>query len=175
MTISFKVHSALDAAEFVRRGGVWEPDIHIVVPVGDEIEAQFVQSVLDKYASHVETYAIGPCLDADTFSVELQFQDKAIAGQCRAEYRRGFGKGGVVPKAKQTRPQKAKKRLHKHRMYQLQDGELFWYYAKWDNHGNLVGKIYDPQDDRLHNKVIHRSVLEQAELVQKGDEPWKPC
>lgn len=57
-------------------------------------------------------------------------------------------------------------------MYRLPDGELFWYYALWDRHGNLIGKVYDSLNDCLRNEIVHRSVLESAELIPKGEEPW---
>lgn len=172
MHISLRTHDALPAPEFERRGGRWEPHIHWIVPTHDEIESTFVQALLDKYASKVEAYSILPCLDGDTFCVELQFHDESVGDRCRTEYMRGFGKSGCVPKQKQARSQKAKKRLSSHRMYRLPDGELFFYFAKWDRHGNLVGKVHDDREGHLRNKIIHRSVLEEAELIPKGEEPW---
>lgn len=172
MTITFHIHDALSAPEFERRGGKWSPQIHLTVPTHDEIEAQFVQGLLDKYSEHVEAYFIAPVFDGQTYSVELQFRDDDVADRCAKEYRSGFGKGGAVPRAKQAKPKKATKRLLKNRMYRLPDGELFWFYAKWDGHGNLMGKICDPLEDCLHNKVVHRSVLESAEMIPKGEEPW---
>jgi len=172
MPVCLKIKNALDAAEFTRRGGEWNPDVHIIVPNADEAESLFVQDLLDKNATDIESYAVAPCLGPDVFSVELQFRNKSVGNEFRKAYRRGFGKGGVVPKAKQTKSRAAKRRLPTHRMYKLRDGEFFWYFAKWDSHGNVVGKIYDPLADCLENKVVHRSVLEEAELVPKGEEPW---
>lgn len=175
MAISFKSGNATDADSFVRRGGEWSPDIHWIVPTLDHIEADFVQQLLDKCASEVEVYAILPFLDSDTFSVELQFRNKSVADQCRAEYQKGFAKGGCVPKAKKAKPSTSRRRIFKNRMYRLGDGEFFWYFEKWDHHGNVIGKIYDPLDARLQNKIVHRSLLEDAELVPSGEEPWTPA
>lgn len=174
MPVSFQFHDALSAPDFERQGGKWDPHVHWILPTNDEIEADFVQRLLNKYCEHVEAYFIHPVFDNDTFSVELQFCDQEIGKRCHREYMRGFGKGGAVPKAKQARPNKAKKRLYKNRMYRLPDGEMFWYYALWDHHGSLMGKIYDGINDRLQNKIVHRSVLESAELIPKGEEPWVP-
>src|SRR5690606_4746785 len=73
---------------------------------------------------------------------------------------------------------KAKKRLYKHRMYILPDGTKFLYLSKWDHHGNLLGKVLADagctvNDDGaipLDNKIVHRSVVEQAALVPRGQE-----
>lgn len=172
MPVVFQFQDALSAPEFEKRGGKWNPHVHWIVPTNDEIEADFVQGLLDKYSKHVEAYFIQSVFDPETFCVELQFRDEEVAENCRKEYMRGFGKGGAVPKAKQALPKKAKKRLYKNRMYRLPDGQLFWYYALWDHHGNLIGKIKDELAGCLCNKIIHRSVLEEAEMLPKGEEPW---
>jgi hypothetical protein len=97
------------------------------------------------------------------------------------EYQAGFGKGGYVPKKKQALNVKSgpgpRKRLFKNRMYRLPSGQFFWYYALWDGHGNLVGKVEVLDRPRrggvpLGNKIIHRSALEEAELIPRGQEPW---
>lgn len=172
MAITFQIDTAITAEEFERRGGEWQPHTHWIVPTHDEIVAEFVQSLLDKYAADVQAYAVSRILDGDTYCVELQFHDDAIGEHCDREYKRGFSKGGVVPKQKQARSKKTKKRLYSHRMYRLPDGELFFYFAKWDGHGNLVGKVYDEIEDNLRNKIVHRSVLEESVLIPKGEEPW---
>lgn len=174
MAITLQIDTAITAQEFERRGGKWQPHIHWIVPTHDEIEANFVQALLDKYAADVESYSILPYLDDDTYCIELQFHDESVAERCRTEYIRGFGKGGCVPKQKQKQApsKKAKKRLYTNRMYRLPDGEYFFYYEKWDHHGNLVGKVYDEIEGHLRNKILHRSVLEESVLIPKGEEPW---
>ena len=141
--------------------------------------------MLDKYAEKVIAYHIEPVLTEGTFSIELQFaatpQGRAAARECLKECRRGHGKGGYVPQKKRQLNVTAKcsrrPRLQKNRMYRLRSGQLFWYFGLWDGHGNLVGKVVSddqPFDDGvpLENKIIHRSELEQAELIPKGKEPW---
>lgn len=176
MHISLRTHDALSAPDFERKGGRWAPHIHWIVPTCDDIESTFVQSLLDKYATDLEAYSILPVFDNDTFCVELQFHDESVGERCRTEYIRAFLKGGVVvARKKQAReglPTNARKRLFSHRMYRLPNGEMFFYYAKWDFHGNLVGKVYDEIEGNLRKKIIHRSVLEEAELVPRGKEPW---
>src|SRR5690606_34969106 len=73
-------------------------------------------------------------------------------------------------KAKTTK--KTSKRLYLYRMYRLPDGEYFFYFGKWDSHGKLIGKVYDGSVDHLLNKIVHRSLLEESELIPKGEEPW---
>ena len=171
MTVSFKFQNAVNAPEFERRGNEWNPHVHWVVPTHDEIESGFVQKLLDEYSEHVEAFFITSVFDDQTLSVELQFRDDEIGERCHKEYMQGFGKGGVVALAKKAMQKKATKRLYKDRMYRLPDGEMFLYYALWDSHGNLVGKVA-AANDRLENRIVHRSVLEQCECIPKGEEPW---
>jgi hypothetical protein len=79
-----------------------------------------------------------------------------------------------MDESKNGKRTKRRRRLLKHRMYRCGDGEYFWYFTKWDGEGNVVGKVYDPRYDCLRNKVVHRSLLEDAQLVGIGDEPWVP-
>jgi len=75
---------------------------------------------------------------------------------------------------------KAKKKLICNRMYVLEDGKEFWYFGKWDNYGNLVGKVvaddaylFNSSDKlALENLIIHRTKLENATLVPIGKERW---
>lgn len=168
-----KNDQALDADTFVRRGGHWQPHTHWVVSLAEENEARFVQSLLDKYADHVETYAFSPWSD-DTFVIELQFLETQIGERCNDEYLKAFRKGGVITNLKKSMKRQATRRLYKHRMYRLPDGELFWYYALWDGYGNLIGKVYDTTTGHLRNKVVNRTVLEESDLIPAGQEPWLP-
>ena len=84
------------------------------------------------------------------------------------------GKGGAVATMKKS----AVKRLLRNRMYILLDGTEFFYYARWDGHGNLIGKAltdvgFSPDEEGgipLENKIIHRSIVEEGHLVPVGNE-----
>lgn len=172
MPISLRTNHALTASEFERRGGDWNPQIHWIVPTNDEAVSTLVQSLLDKHATSIEAYSILLCFDNDTCSIELQFHDESVGERCQQQYIRGFRKGGCIPKQKQAQAKGAKKRVYSNRMYRLPDGECFFYFAKWDRHGNLVGKVLDDIEGHLRNKIVHRSILENSVLIPKGDEPW---
>lgn len=176
---------ALTADEFERQGRHFDSDIHIIETPADSASAEWIQHILDKYAAKVIAYYIAPVFGGGTFVVELQFaaspEGRAVAEECLKEYRRGFRKGGQVPKKKKElnakRAPGRRKQLLKHRMYRLSDGQFFWYYALWDGHGNVLGKVEvmgQPSKDGvpLTNKIVHRSELEAAELIPKGAEPW---
>lgn len=172
MALILPTRNALSAPEFERRGGEWEPHVHWIVPTHEPIEADFVQRLLDKYASDVEAYFAGPIFDEQTFCIELQFRDDDVGKRCSQEYLRAFRKGGEVVKAKQAMATKPKKRLYRRRMYRLPDGELYWYSMKFDGHGNLSGTVYNALEGEFEKKVVHRSVLEESDLIPKGKEPW---
>ena len=163
---------AVTAPELEELGGTWKPNTHWIVPVEEDIERNFVQSLLDKYAPHLEAYFI--CEAVGSYCIELQFCDSDVGTQCNTEYLKAFRKNGVVTNAKKALDSKPTKRIYKNRMYALPDRTLYWYYAKWDGHGNVVGKVYDSLTGCLENKVVHRSVLEQSMLLRKGTEPWVP-
>ena len=177
--------SAVTAEVFVRQGNDFNPDIHIVATPGDTVAAEWTQRIINKYADMVRVYEIGSMFGTNTFVIELQFaatpEGRAVAQECLREYRRGFGKGGYVPLKKKALNARAKgekkNRLLKNRMYRLPDGQFYWYFGLWDGHGNLVGKVAaadPPSADGilLENKIIHRSQLEEAVLIPKGEEPW---
>jgi hypothetical protein len=176
---------ALTAEEFEGRGNHFESDIHIIETLADSASAEWTQHILDKYADDVIAYYIAPAVGNGTFVIQLQFaatpEGRTVATECRREYLSGFRKGGQVPRKKRELNAKTKpgrrKRLFKDRLYRLPDGTFFWYYALWDCHGNVVGKVEvmdQPRQDSvpLTNKILHRSELEAAELIPKGEEPW---
>jgi hypothetical protein len=169
--ITFKVGDALEAEKFEELGGVWNPDTHWIITPGEPIEAAYVQKVLDSFAEHIEAYAYAETFPG-SYCLELQFSDKAIAKACNQEYVKGWRKGGAVAKAKQAKREKAKKRLPKNRMYRLPDKTEFLYFGLWDGHGNLWGNTIDYETNRLTNKIVHRSMLEESELIPNGEEPW---
>ena len=177
--------SAITADAFQRQGNSFDPDIHIIATTEDAATAEWTQYILDKYADEVTVYSVMPAFGTDTFVIELQFADtpagRATARECLREYKSGFRRGGAVVRKKKevntkTGPEK-RKRLLKDRMYLLPNGQYFWYYAHWDYHGNVIGKVA-PIDRPgnggvpLESKIIHRSDLEKAEIVPKGQEPW---
>jgi hypothetical protein len=170
--LCLRTHDAVTAPELERGGGTWKPDTHWIVPLEEDIEREFVQSLLDKYASHLEAYSI--CKTLGAYCIELQFHDKELGEKCNTAYMKAFRKNGVVTNAKKALNTKPTKRIYKDRMYKLPDGKLFWYYATWDGHGNVVGRVEDENSDLLIKKVIHRSVVEDATLLRKGEEPWVP-
>lgn len=172
MALKLPTGNALSATEFERRGGEWNPHVHWIVPTHEPIEASFVQRLIDEFASEVEAYSALPIFRKETFCIELQFRDDDVGKRCSQKYLRAFRKGGEVVKTKQALATKPKKRLYRNRMYRLPDGELFWYFMKYDGHGFLSGWVYNSLEDELETKVVHRSVLEQAELIRKGKEPW---
>jgi len=73
---------------------------------------------------------------------------------------------------------KSRKRLYRNRMYILPDGTEFYYFARWDNHGNLVGKSLTEDGFSLNeegylpvvSKIVHRSIVEEGDLVPLGNE-----
>jgi hypothetical protein len=67
--ISFKVGSAVPCDKYQ---GKWNPHCHWIVQPGEPIEAEFVQSLLDKYSPHIETYAVSPAFGC--YCIELQFR-----------------------------------------------------------------------------------------------------
>lgn len=115
-------YDAVTAPEFERRGCRWRPDTHWIVPVEEDIEQEFVQSLLDKYAPHLEAYFIYEAVGS--YFIELQFCDSDIGTQCDTEYLKAFRKNGVVTNAKKARNSKPTKRLYKNRMYALPDRTL---------------------------------------------------
>lgn len=98
--------------------------------------------------------------------------------QCNQEYVRGWRKGGAVATKKKAAHLKSQKRLFRNRMYILPDGTEFFYYARWDGHGNLIGMAltdvgFSPNEEGgipLENKVVHRSIVERGALVPTGNE-----
>jgi len=173
------------AQEFETQGNYFSPDIHIIETPDDAAASEWTQYILDKYVDAVVAYHIAPMLGGFTFSIELQFaataDGRATARDCLKEYRSGFRKGGVVPRKKKLSKDVAaterKTRLFMHRMYRLPDGQFFWYFARWDRHGNLIGKVESIDQPHqggipLENRIIHRSDLEKAKLIPKGEEPW---
>ena len=174
--ISLKTGTAVHASELEDK---WAPQCHWIVQPGEPIEAEFVQSLLDKYGPQVKAYAISQF--GTSFCVELQFRDSTIGEQCNPEYVKGWRKGGTVATKKKAANGKSKKRLPCKRMYVLPDGTEFFYYARWDGHGNLIGKVLtdaglSPDESgfvRLENKIVHRSVVENGILVPKGQERFR--
>lgn len=179
--------TAVTAEDFGRNGNSFAPDLHIIVMPEDVAAAEWTQHILDKYADKAIAYSVGPVFGNDTFVIELQFADtpagRATAKECVKEYKSGFRKGGDV--ARRKKEANARKdagrrpRLLKHRMYLLPDGQYFWYFARCDHHGNVAGKVESvdrPRDSDgsvwLENRIVHRSVLEQSQLIPKGQEPW---
>jgi len=156
----------------------FNPECHRIIQPGEPVEAGFVQRILDKYASEVKAYAITQF--GCTYVVELQFVDSAVGNQCNTEYVRGWRKGGEVATKKKAACRKAQKRLRCNRMYILPDGTEFFYYCKWDGHGNLMGKVRDESNVsppegfvQLTNRIVHRTILEQADLVPEGEERFR--
>ena len=148
--ISLKIPpQALTAEEFEHRGNRFESDIHIIETPDDTVSSEWTQHILNKYGSEVSAYHVGTTFSPDSFVIQLQFpstpEGRATAQECLAEYRRGFEKGGYVPKKKQAlnarKEPGPRKRLYKRRMYRLPDGQSFWYYGLWDRHGNVIGKV----------------------------------
>lgn len=186
--LSFRSASAVTAEVFESQGNGFEPDIHIVVSTADEADSEWTQTILDKYAGAVIAYYVQPVFDQNTFSIELQFastsEGRETARRCLSEYKSGFRRGGFVPKKKQQANINVltgrRRRLLTNRMYRLENGLYFWYFAKWDRHGNLCGKVDAccPRGEdghiSLENKVVHRSELERAVLIPRGEEPWLP-
>lgn len=172
--ITLKTGSAVHASHLQEK---WNPHCHWIVQSGEPIEAEFIQRLLDKYGPELKAYAINPCFGG-THCVELQFADSVVGKQCNQEYVRGWRKGGAVATKKKAVNSKARKRLPHSRMYILPDGTEFFYYARWDSHGNLIGKVlteagFEPNNDGftpLENRIVHRSVVEQGSLVPKGEE-----
>lgn len=172
--ISLKTDSAVHMSNLK---GHWKPDCHWIVQPGEPIEAEFVQGLLDKYASEVRAYAIS-MIGGGVYCVALQFADPAVGERCNLEYRRGWRKGGGVAAKKKAANGHTKKRLPQNRMYILPDGTEFFYYGRWDQHGNLIGKVLTDVGYvvnkqgfiPLENKIVHRSVVEQGTLVPKGKE-----
>lgn len=65
-------------------------------------------------------------------------------------------------------------RLLKKRMYQLENGDLYFYFGKWDNAGGIWGKMMNKEGTALMNICLHRSQLANAKLIPIGEEPWLP-
>lgn len=82
--------------------------------------------------------------------------------------------GTYEPPKLRPKATKPSKRLLQRRMYVLKNGQYFWCFGKWDNHGTLIGKVIDEKHDCLQNMMIKRAELEAAKLVPKGEEPWVP-
>ena len=171
--ISLTTGSAVHARELTED---WKPQCHWIVQPGEPIEAEFVQGLLDKYGPEVKAYAITEF--GDSFCVELQFTDPAIGEQCNLDYVRGWRKGGKVALKKKAANSNSRKRLFRNRMYILPDGTDFFYYARWDGHGNLIGKVLteagtSPDEEgyiHFENMIVHRSIVEQGSLVPRGHE-----
>jgi hypothetical protein len=63
----------------------WNPQVHITDVLSNR-QTPKVMALLDKYSSHVKYwYAYSP-FGFDSYSVELQFQDEAMATECLKEY-----------------------------------------------------------------------------------------
>lgn len=183
--LTFRPKNAVTAEQYESQGNTFDSDIHIIECPDDAISSEWTQHILDKYADEVVAYYIAPMLGDLGFSIELQFArtpaGRTTARECRKEYLGGFRKGGYVPTRKQaiSKSEAHKKvRLLMNRMYRLPSGQYFWYYGKWDGHGNLIGKVESIDRPRqndgipLENKIVRRTELEQATLIPKGDEPW---
>lgn len=171
--IALKTGNAVHASQLRDQ---FEPQCHWMLQPGEPIEAEFVQGILDKYGPAVKAYSIMQI--GSSYCVELQFADPVVGEQCNREYVRGWRKGGVVATKKKAANGKARQRLLCHRMYILPDGTEFFYYARWDGHGNLIGKVLadtrfspdSPEGVPLQNRIVHRSVVEKGVLVPKGEE-----
>ncbi len=183
--LTFRSARAMAAKQFESQGNCFSPDIHIIASPDDTTAVEWTQQVLNKYADKVIAYHITPAVLGLAFSIELQFdstpEGRATARECRREYTRWFGKGGVVARRKKqanAEPRSGRKpRLFVNRMYRLADGQLLWYFGRWDRYGNLVGKVESSDRPRqghvpLENKIVNRSELEKAELIPRGEEPW---
>jgi hypothetical protein len=76
-------------------------------------------------------------------------------------------------------------------MYILPDGTEFFLFAKWDRHGNRMGKVLadktikykngqespdlsDSQCESLDNHIVSETVLRDCLCLPKGWERWKP-
>lgn len=171
--ITLKTGSAVHATQLTDE---WKPQCHWIVQSGEPIEAEFVQNLLDKYGAQLKAYAVTPF--GSSHCVELQFVDSGVGEQCNQEYVRGWGKGGAVATKEKSASVKSRKRLLRNRMYILPDGTEFFYYARWDGHGNLIGKTltdvgFSPDEEGyipLEDRIVHRSIAEEGDLVPVGNE-----
>ncbi len=167
---------ATTAPVFRLFAGKWEPTRHLVLMPQDPIVMEAELALIEAVAPHVEAYALKGAIAGQGLSLELQFKDEAGDRFFRKEWQKRHGKGGRIPKAKQRLNKKTPKRLYVNRMYRFPDGEHFYYFAKWDGHGNLCGKVVcktNPDGSiLLANKIVHRSALADAQLIPRGEEPW---
>ena len=165
--IRFAVGKSIDAKTFeAKTAKEFRPTACVVVSTIDKLASERIQGLLDRFKDQIEAYAILQTLDDETYSIHLQFFDEKMSDEFHRSY--NISLRNQPPKSKAT------KRLPKDRMYLLSTGERFWYYAKWDNRGQLVGKVLDGLNDCLVKKVVSRTELEIAELIPKGDETWTP-
>lgn len=183
--LTFRPSNAVTAEQYERQGNTFEPEIHIGESLNDTIACEWTQHILDKYADEVVAYHIAWMPGDSGISIELQFAatpaGEATLDECLTEYQSGFGKGGYVVKKKQaiSKSETHKKvRLLRNRIYRLPSGQYFWYFGRWDRHGNVAGKVESldrPREKRvvhLEDKIIRRVELENATLIPKDKEPW---
>lgn len=177
--ISFKVGKAVTAQVYEQKGEEFDPQFHVIVTPVMELESEFVKKLLSKYTDHMVAYMVLH-LEGGSYCLEIQYDDDEIGQNLMAEYDKAFKKGGEIYEEKKKLKSKAKRRLICDRMYILEDGREFWYYGKWDNFGNLVGKVLSDEGYRpnpkgkimLENMIIHRSRLENAQIVPIDKERW---
>ena len=177
--ISFPAGNALSADQFEKQGNKFKPEMQLIVTPAMELESAYIKKLLNKYSPEFLAYWIEEAVGG-SYSVEIQFKNKATANNALKEYNKAFKKGGDIYEEKKKMASKAKKKLICNRMYVLEDGKEFWYFGKWDNYGNLVGKVvaddaylFNSSDKlAIENLIIHRTKLENATLVPIGKERW---
>ena len=172
--ISFPAGNALSADQFEKQGNKFKPEMQLIVTPAMELESAYIKKLLNKYSPEFLAYWIEEAVGG-SYSVEIQFKNKATANNALKEYNKAFKKGGEIYEEKKKMASKAKKKLICNRMYVLEDGKEFWYFGKWDNYGVFADDAYlfNSSDKlALENLIIHRTKLENATLVPIGKERW---
>jgi hypothetical protein len=76
-----------DAPNWEKTGGVWDPQIHMMVRQEDESK---VQEILDRYAPFLQAHFLQP-IGSQT-SLELQYESDKVAKIFLKEFKKATGK-----------------------------------------------------------------------------------
>jgi hypothetical protein len=92
----FKV-PGLNAPEFQKQGGEWEPDVHFTGNAEDVREVSAVQAIINRHADGIIAY-YSYLPFTKMFSIELQFKNEDLAADCAEDYSKLFDYNGKLRK-----------------------------------------------------------------------------